>query len=70
MNNKFNFLLKLFKLGKGMNSGDIPQLTNFLKTSQAFKNLAWGIHDFKKNILSKMDNVAFRDDPHNKPKDN
>ena len=29
--------------------------------------VAWKIHDLKSNIANKMDDVAFKDDPHNKP---
>ncbi len=29
--------------------------------------MAWKLHDFKKNALNKMDEAAFKNDPHNRP---
>lgn len=66
---KFNFLFTLFKQAtNAAKAGDVPELTNFLKSSQVFKTVAWKIHDLKNNTISKMDDIAFKDDPHNKPK--
>ena len=50
---KFNFLFSLFAKGAGRQ--DIPELTNFLKNSQAFKDACWKIHDMKKTVISKLD---------------
>lgn len=66
--NRFNFFASLFKqASKAANANDIPQLTNFLKSSEVFRSIAWKIHNLKNNAVSKMDDVAFKEDPHNKP---
>lgn len=58
---KFNFLFSLYKqVTNATKAGDIPQLTKFLKESEVFKNVAWKIHDMKKNAVSKMDDIAFK----------
>ena len=66
---KWNFLFGFLKKATGAaNANDIPELTKFLKESQVFKSIAWKIHHMKNDAISKMDDVAFQDDPHNKPK--
>lgn len=67
--NMFNILKGfLGKAARIKNANDIPELTNFLKTSEVFKSAAWKIHDFKSKVIDKMDDVAFKNDPHNSPK--
>lgn len=68
---KFNFLFGLLgKAIKSKNVSDIPQLTNFLKSSEVFKSFAWRIHDLKNKTIDKLDEQAFKDDPQNNPKYN
>lgn len=65
----FNFLTSLFKQANRVkNVNDVPELTNFLKNNEIFKAAAWKIHDIKNKAVQKMDDVAFQDDPKNKPK--
>ncbi len=58
----------LGKAAKIKSANDIPQLTHFLKTSEVFKSVAWKIHDLKSKVVDKLDEAAFKDDPHNSPK--
>lgn len=65
---KYNFFASLLKnVNKAANAGDIPELTKFLKDSNVFRSMAWKIHEMKSNAVQKMDDIAFKDDPHNKP---
>jgi hypothetical protein len=48
------------------NSGDNPQLTNFLKNNQIFRNLAWKIHDTKHKVVKSVKEAMFKDEPQNK----
>jgi hypothetical protein len=45
-----------------MNSGDLPELTNFLKTNPSFKQISWKFFHFKNNIAKKLDDHIMSED--------
>ena len=50
-----NFITYIIRNFRSMNSGDLPQLTSFLKSNQGFKQMCWKFFHFKKNIAKKLD---------------
>ena len=66
---KYNFLFSILK-GAGLMKGaasrqDIPELTNFLKNNQAFKDACWKVYDIKKTLIRKLDEEVGHVEPGN-----
>lgn len=63
MNTIFRMLMKGYNQ---MSKGDLPELTNFLKTNQGFKSLSWKIFHFKNDFLKKLDEHILEDEDNGK----
>ena len=45
---------------------DIPELTNFLKSNQTFKDACWKVHEMKNTLIRKLDEEVGHVEPGNK----
>jgi hypothetical protein len=67
----FNIFMDLLKkANRYSNSGDIPQLTTFLKNNHTFRAIAWKIHDTKHKFMNTINNAASKDQPQYKNNNN
>lgn len=55
MKDLFKFLIRSFNQMGQLNKGDMPELTNFLKTNPGFQSLSWKIFHFKNDLIKKLD---------------